>query len=1312
MLSPFSQFFKKNGEDSSAEPASNEDLECGHGLLIPQTRTASGYQSSPGRVYLPETQTVHALTVPQTPAPSRDYFSHVQYNGQHGSAAQVPLTPSGPSKVVGYLPRTVYSGSPPFISPTRLIMPSQPFQKVSKSDLINNSGPQGRSFSISSIASQSPRSPFDPGKHGQALRRLETHGSLKTIPSSQQEGPALNRTSVSWSEFGREVFEEDHAAGLRGSHPQQPETRTPADPYETADEQLEADLSPPPISYVPNSSYQPAVFSQGDSSEVVNLPDPPTTEGGQSLKEALASFVLPLPNAEAENSDQFTQQALHRSQVPAKRNRALSSKSLPGETIAADASPDLRFKNSSFEVMPENDTIRSFVRSQGSENFEDMSAYEAEGEEGQQRPIVNPISKCAHPTHTFVQIPNSEEIDEYLWSPAPSDDGQEASLAPHTPVPHHAPSDALRASPISRITSDSHGGFSRSLDSHGNERIESMSDPLGNPRVIDSPLPHIDVLIPAGDIDLDSHSDFLISSQHASTMGSRGSSGILFRYSGVITDGASSRPMSETELREEVLHSLGDRAETGLSMLNSRDSSSQTNHNITKSDQIRGEHKPNVRPEAFPLDRVQNPSANAGPGSSQTSSSLSTDHYGSNPSGHKACLELHELPSSRTRCPTPPLLFGKYAISNPEKSDVKSKPALGNNFSRFDSNAKAVRLKESSRLPTASCSLGELDWETVSAETEADTHIHDGTAFDTKTGSSLADNSDSDSLSLSKETLYPFRGIKARPVMQHPTLPRHNHSFMLLKNSQTGDLVQVPQYEYASRGRLLNNNASAQLVSSVRADSTYQHPSPLRTEHSHPFTSSPPIIRSAKPSAISIDDSCVVMQQNHQNSELSSLRLSESIQEVKGTQAQNLLYKTTQDVSRVRDPVVDQNQHVMKSKEQSRQSSAWLSTVSEVASSEPSLPGNGGTFAKMVTWDGKSNVNGTPGQGGNEEVGSSLADASSPGANFSSSPAPLASSPTHFSDTPPLVGQGFHTQADRHNLDYGSEHLLGDFNKSLARSFNRQDSATSTTNTEDRSRSHSASGLRLKHRNPSPRRRRSSSESQSRLMDSPSAQKASALNLSSSDGHAQQTSSFGILLRNPYLHSDDNDFRNNPNQHNVIDRRGRQPKADDASLDESNTPSSTESRPFVRDGVVHTDAAPPVLHHPVYGRDRPWDRVRPDCPRPRPQPHPLGRPLFQRPVARAESPHLHRVPHPTTPELLERHVLLSQVYLVLSMVIPPISLIYGHGYMDGLMRFHTEGQINDFRSTEKTIALCWGYGVSAICILAIVIAMITISASG
>ena len=1151
MFSPMSQIFRKNGGGNPpVEPAGNEDLECGRGSSAPQNPTASGYQSSPSRVYLPQIQSIHASKVPQTPTASREFISHIQHNGQYGSATGVPLmpseplpvTPGGSLRVVGYLPRTIYSDSPTFVNPTRLIMPSQPSQNTSNRDFMSDSGPRCRSTSISRIPSHrspSPESPFDPSKHGQALRRLETHGSLKTIPFCEQEVDALNRKSISWSEIGPGCFEEDRTAesSVSPSHPQ--ESRNLADPYDKADQRSGTDNSSRLTQCLPNSIYEPEVLRQADSGRVIELHEPLKDEDGHGLS---------------------------------------------------------------------------------------------------------------------IHTPVLEEIDEYLWSPAPSDDGQEAQPESHMPVLRHVPLGALRATPISGPISDSSGGFAGSSEPYDNDQMRAWSGSSIYPGVIDSPLPHIDVLIPAGDFDLDSHSTPLISSQHASNTGSRESSSVLFRYSGVITDGASARPMSETELKEEVIHSLGSRAKTGSSMLNSKNSSSQADRRIDL-EQFCGEHDPNARPEACPRVRVHSPPADAGPGSSQTSSSLSTGHYNSDPSSHKA----HPGPSPRIRCPTPPLLFGRYAISAPKESKAVSRPGLGRTISRFD------QLAETGHLPTPLRSLGEQDWETVSAETEAATHAFSENAFNMKTGSSLADNSDSGSLSLSKETSYPLRG--ARSLMLHPAHPRHNHSYMLLKNSQTGDLVQVPQYEYPYGGRLPNNNTSAHLVSRVRADSTYQHPSPLRIHHSHPFTSSPPVTR-------------------FEISESSSSGLSAGVSEVKEKQTQNSLYKTNQNLSRVPDPAVDQFQYMVDSKEQSHQSSAWLSTVSEVASSEPSLPRNGATFPNVVTRDGKGHVNVTPERGLNREVGSSLADASSPGIDFSSSPAPLSRSPIQFSDTPPY-------------LDHGNKDLLGNFHKSLARPFNREDTATSVTHTENRSRSHSASGPQVKDRKPSPRRRRSSSESDSRLMDSPSARKASALKVSSSDGHAQQTASSGLLLRNPFSHADDNESQYHSSQRDFIEQKLRHPKADDASVDDPITPSSTETGPFrTHDLTVYTDTPPPIFNHPVYGRERPWDRVRPT------RPNPLRRPLNPRPIARAESPHLHRIPQPPTAEVLERHVLLSQVYLILLVFLPPVAIIYGHGYMDGIMRFHTAGEIDGFRNTEKTVALYLGYGVSALCIGAVIAVII------
>ena len=45
-----------------------------------------------------------------------------------------------------------------------------------------------------------------------------------------------------------------------------------------------------------------------------------------------------------------------------------------------------------------------------------------------------------NPAHTSIHTLVFEDIDEYLWSPAPSDDEQEAQSEPDMPVQRHVPS--------------------------------------------------------------------------------------------------------------------------------------------------------------------------------------------------------------------------------------------------------------------------------------------------------------------------------------------------------------------------------------------------------------------------------------------------------------------------------------------------------------------------------------------------------------------------------------------------------------------------------------------------------------------------------------------------------------------------------------------------------------------------------------------------------------------------------------------------------------------------------------------------------
>ena len=1267
MPSPFRHLLRKTGQDSAAKSAGNEDLERGHRSLAPSTNRSSGLQSSPRGVHLPAIPSITGTLIQ-----GGEDVPHERYNGQHGSAAQLLLTPSGLSRVVGYLPRTTCDSPTPYLTPTRLDMPSQYSLSSSDGDWMGNSGPQCRSSSVPSLAlhrSLSPRPPFDPHKHGPALQRLEARGSLKTIPSGQLSGSAFTRSSISWLGTQQEVSGEGHAAKYRDMHLGNLAGQISADTDETSNQQPMFDFSLPPAHFLANNLNLPAVLDRENLSAFVNLPTAPDIESGQFLRH-LPSLAYPLPNSEADGSSQVVQQEAHTSQVPPKLHQTQHSNSNREEPVAIISTPNLQPKSPRFERMFGNDTAGRMTGN-----------LSVEGREKQSFAGI-PADEHDRQAPTIIASQIFEGVDEFLWSPPPSEDGQEAPFIPYTPIPCHTSSDILLPSYTSGLTSDS------------------------KPDVYYSPLPQIDVPIPAGKIDLNSHTNFLSSSRQVSTAGPGEASGMPFRYSGVIMDRAS-RPMSEIELEEEIRNLPDDRPKFALSMLSSMESMRQMNQS-TNFEQIHGEHEPNAGSKAFLPDQVQIPLADAGPGSSQTSSSMSTHYYGGDLSGHKVRSGIRMLPTSRARCHTPPLLFGKSAIKGPEMSDATSTLAPEQLIACFDGNVKSVGLSMTLN------SLGEQDWETVSAQTEAHTHHFDNTTCNTKTGSSLADNSDSGNLSLSQEVHHPFCSMKSNLVMQHPAHPRHNYSSVLLKNSQTsqtGDFVQVPQYGHASGGCLPNNNTSSQLVSSISAGYSYKHPSPLQAEHTHPLASLPPIIRLREPSGFNKGNDGVWVQHSHSNSNSSSLALSEGVQRVNEEQIQDLSYKITEDVSKIPRAAVSQNQQRLGFREQPCQSSAWLSTVSEVMSSELSFPRSRDPLTKMTVQPSSEHVDSTPEQKPKLDLESSLAGTTSLGSNLPRSSWRTVSSPIQLPDISLLSRQKLHKQAIQQNLEIGSQRTLANFQTSLAKSSSPGISAMSTSKTKGQFRSYSACGLRPEHYNPQQLQRRSSCESYYRLMDPPSAQRISATESLPTGGDIQQTTCIKTLLRDRFLDLGDNDSRHNHDQKNFIERRGRQVENDDASIENPTTPSTAESQPFAQRGVVHIDAPIPVFDHPVYGHERPWDRSKPGPLRQRPHPKPLGPHLFQRPVARAESPHLHYIPHSPTTELLERHVLFSRIYLIASMVVPPIALVYGHGYMDNLMRLHTAGQINGFRTTEKKIALCWGYGMSVICIFAVIFAITIITAS-
>lgn len=79
--------------------------------------------------------------------------------------------------------------------------------------------------------------------------------------------------------------------------------------------------------------------------------------------------------------------------------------------------------------------------------------------------------------------------------------------------------------------------------------------------------------------------------------------------------------------------------------------------------------------------------------------------------------------------------------------------------------------------------------------------------------------------------------------------------------------------------------------------------------------------------------------------------------------------------------------------------------------------------------------------------------------------------------------------------------------------------------------------------------------------------------------------------------------------------------------------------------------------------------------------------------ARAESLHLHRLPRPIGLDMDRREKELSRVFFALCCLIFPTLIIYGHGYLDGAMRQVSKGDFQGFRAQEKTIAIFLGYGL-------------------
>ena len=278
------------------------------------------------------------------------------------------------------------------------------------------------------------------------------------------------------------------------------------------------------------------------------------------------------------------------------------------------------------------------------------------------------------------------------------------------------------------------------------------------------------------------------------------------------------------------------------------------------------------------------------------------------------------------------------------------------------------------------------DWETVAESRGFSRHDTRSAIGRGQTGSSLADFSDSGSLSPPRAApLFSHR------VVQHPPHPRYApRSFDLMRDKQSGELVLMPEYTFTDGAGFPNRNALAPVTVNRAVNNSYQHPAPLSRNHAHPFNSSPPPLNSGR-TVIGEHGSVLALRSNARNEP--NLETRNSSHHIKKDNYQaHQLQDSVKDSESSCMPIKDGQRDVTPSTpgnngiDGSYGSSAWLSTQEEAASVDDSdLPGRGCRFAQMTVLGCKSNLTCTPNGTGAREVGSSLADGSSPGMDLSSS---------------------------------------------------------------------------------------------------------------------------------------------------------------------------------------------------------------------------------------------------------------------------------------------------------------------------------------
>ena len=715
--------------------------------------------------------------------------------------------------------------------------------------------------------------------------------------------------------------------------------------------------------------------------------------------------------------------------------------------------------------------------------------------------------------------------------------------------------------------------------------------------------------------------------------------------------------------------------------------------------------------------QTESQAGETGPGSSQGSSSFGLEmhapHDGLNrreaSSGREGRLGFHD--ESRSKLPvrsgTPPLLFGRRALdsNNIDLPEPLSSKITSNG--RLAQVLAAAGLRSDSRLTAAIPADEDCDWETETGSGAFSRQFVPQSMAQGETGSSFADNSDSGSLSQSKE----IKPSPAEPIVQQSSHARYSQNWALLQDKESGNMVLVPDPQA--------------LASAAATRSTYQHPSPLSKEHTHPFNSYSPLSESTQVSPLFDKSSRFETKsvRSHQSSGRKKVTNENYYQESPLSRAIMSGFGTGTMIDGRRDEVSSRGGD---RKGRSYPSSAWLSTVDGDALSDHSnLSSGGGSFSKITTLGAKANVTGTPEGSGARQVGSSLADASSP---------IIADSPS-VQHTPRKQNSA-HDQLSQHN-QYSSlnesspPHLqlnLGEASNPRTASAKTPERRTfdvrlnpgeleaSSTQLSQSLRKYPVGRgllddneelqLTMVKANLSPKIRRPRQDLVEHSIPPPLPENSAIelkrlsvpLEILTTEGSSTMAKTppntvgmrVGGSMPQFKLNSPDRQARKR-SPHRQASTRDLavdvEPNSDHLVRAIAPSPAATET------GQAQAQPEPNypggLPYHSMYGDFLQEMRGESTVRAVRP---PMRQRQYNRPIAQEESPHLHRIPRLTIDQTLARQKELSRAYLWGLSAVFPMLLLFGHGLLDGVIAWHTDGEVTTFRHNEKVVALWVGYG--------------------